>query len=124
MAWKDTTKMEKKIEFINEWRSGQFSITELSRPQGRHASPKQFSLVRVINAVGDGFNVSEDSTEESNGVIPEGLPGSKNVACSVRSIRNLVDPSTSSDLPIGGRTVQSQKGCPTGQQSEGSQIIS
>ena len=31
MAWKDTTKMDQKIEFINEWRSGQFSITQLSR---------------------------------------------------------------------------------------------
>jgi hypothetical protein len=60
-------------------------------------------------AVGDGFNVSEASTEESNGEIPEGLPGSKSVACSERSIRNLGDPSTSTDLPIDGRTAQSQK---------------
>ena len=31
MAWKETTKMEQKIEFINEWRSGRFTITELCR---------------------------------------------------------------------------------------------
>ena len=31
MAWRETTKMDQKIEFINEWRSGQFTITELSR---------------------------------------------------------------------------------------------
>lgn len=31
MAWRETTKMEQKIEFINEWRSGQFTIAELSR---------------------------------------------------------------------------------------------
>ena len=86
--------------------------------------PKAIQPRQSNNAVGDGFNVSEASTEESNGEIPEGLPGSKSVACSERSIRNLGDPSTSSDLPIGGRAVQSQKGCPTGQQSEGSQIIS
>jgi hypothetical protein len=46
------------------------------------------------------------------------------VACSERSIRNLGGPSTSSDLLVGGRTVQSQKGCPMGKLSEGSQIIS
>jgi len=31
MAWRETTKMEQKIEFINEWRSGRFTITELCR---------------------------------------------------------------------------------------------
>jgi len=31
MAWRETTKMEQKIEFINEWRSGQFTTAELSR---------------------------------------------------------------------------------------------
>ena len=31
MAWRETTKMEQKIEFINEWRSGAYSITELCR---------------------------------------------------------------------------------------------
>lgn len=31
MAWKESTKMEQKIEFINEWRSGKYSITELCR---------------------------------------------------------------------------------------------
>lgn len=31
MAWKETTKMEQKIEFINEWRAGCYSLTELCR---------------------------------------------------------------------------------------------
>lgn len=31
MVWRETTKMEQKVEFINEWRSGRFTITELSR---------------------------------------------------------------------------------------------
>ena len=31
MAWKETTKMKQKIELINEWRSGNYSITELCR---------------------------------------------------------------------------------------------
>lgn len=37
------------------------------------------------------------------GEILEGLSGSKSVACSERSIRNLGAPSTSSDLPIRGK---------------------
>lgn len=31
MAWKETTKMEQKVEFINEWRSGNYSLSELCR---------------------------------------------------------------------------------------------
>lgn len=34
MAWKETTTMEQKIEFITEWRSGSFAITELCREFG------------------------------------------------------------------------------------------
>ncbi|MCB2218291.1 MAG: helix-turn-helix domain-containing protein, partial [Desulfobulbaceae bacterium] len=34
MPWKETTAMEQKIEFITEWRSGQFAITELCRAFG------------------------------------------------------------------------------------------
>lgn len=29
MAWRETTKMEQKIAFINEWISGNFTLTEL-----------------------------------------------------------------------------------------------
>ncbi len=29
MPWKDTTTMEQKVEFINEWLSNQYTITEL-----------------------------------------------------------------------------------------------
>ncbi len=31
MPWKTTTTMEQKIEFIYEWRTGKYSITELCR---------------------------------------------------------------------------------------------
>lgn len=31
MAWKETTAMEQKIEFITEWRSGRYSVSELCR---------------------------------------------------------------------------------------------
>jgi hypothetical protein len=31
MTWKETTTMEQKIEFITEWRSGNYTITELCR---------------------------------------------------------------------------------------------
>lgn len=31
MTWKETTKMEQKIEFITEWRSGNYSFSELCR---------------------------------------------------------------------------------------------
>jgi transposase-like protein len=34
MPWKETTVMEQKIEYITEWRSGQFAITELCRAFG------------------------------------------------------------------------------------------
>lgn len=34
MAWKETTAMEQKIEFITEWRSGIYTITELCRQFG------------------------------------------------------------------------------------------
>ena len=59
------------------------------------------------------------------GEVPEGLSGSKSVACSERSNGNLGGPSTSfGQLLSEGKTVQPQEGCLTGQQSEGSQIIS
>ena len=31
MPWKETTKMEQKIEFICEWRTGKYTITELCK---------------------------------------------------------------------------------------------
>lgn len=34
MPWKETTMMEQKLEFINEWRSGNFSLSELCRQFG------------------------------------------------------------------------------------------
>lgn len=55
------------------------------------------------------------------GERPEGLPGSESVACSERSIRNLGDPSTFSSFR--GRIDQPKGDYPTGQCSEGSQII-
>ena len=31
MPWKETTIMEQKIEFICEWRTGKYTVTELSK---------------------------------------------------------------------------------------------
>jgi hypothetical protein len=31
MPWKETTTMEQKVEFICEWRTGKYSITELCK---------------------------------------------------------------------------------------------
>jgi hypothetical protein len=31
MPWMDTTMMEQNLEFINEWRSGNFALAELCR---------------------------------------------------------------------------------------------
>ena len=31
MPWKDTTIMEQKVEFINEWLSNQYTVTELCK---------------------------------------------------------------------------------------------
>ncbi|WP_419174389.1 helix-turn-helix domain-containing protein [Desulfosediminicola sp.] len=31
MPWKETTMMDEKLEFINEWKSGNFSFSELCR---------------------------------------------------------------------------------------------
>ena len=51
------------------------------------------------------------------GEILRDCRGPWSVACNERSIRNLGGPSTSSDLPIGGRTYQPQEECPMGQWS-------
>lgn len=34
MPWKETTMMEQKLEFINEWRSGNFNLSDLCRQFG------------------------------------------------------------------------------------------
>ncbi len=34
MPWKETTVMEQKLEFINEWRSGNFNFSQLCREFG------------------------------------------------------------------------------------------
>ena len=70
---------------------------EYCRPQGKRASLKQFSSVKKIKADGDGFNVRGSQNREIvKGEISEGLPESKSVACSKRSIENLGDPVISS----------------------------
>ncbi len=34
MLWKETTMLEQKLEFINEWRAGNFNLSELCREFG------------------------------------------------------------------------------------------
>ena len=45
MAWKETTKMEQKLEFITEWRSGNFTISELCR-QFEISRPTAYKHIR------------------------------------------------------------------------------
>jgi len=46
MPWKETTKMEQKIEFICEWRSGKYTITELCKGFGKtgHGGADRFGF--------------------------------------------------------------------------------
>lgn len=45
MTWKETTKMEQKLEFITEWRSGNFTISELCR-QFEISRPTAYKHIR------------------------------------------------------------------------------
>jgi len=61
--------------------------------------PPQSNTASIgIRSVGDGFNVLEARTEEIDKVRFQGTPGSKSVACSERSIRNLGDPDRSCSI--------------------------
>lgn len=51
MAWMETTKMEQKIEFINEWRSGNYSISELCR-QFDISRPTGYKYIKRFHAEG------------------------------------------------------------------------
>jgi transposase InsO family protein len=56
MVWKETTTMEQKIEFINEWRSGNYSISELCR-QFDISRPTAYKYIKRYEEVGlDGLN--------------------------------------------------------------------
>jgi transposase InsO family protein len=45
MPWKDTTMMEQKLEFINEWRSGNFTLSELCR-QFEISRPTAYKFIK------------------------------------------------------------------------------
>lgn len=63
-----------------------------------------------MNADGDVFSVTEANTREStNGKIPEGLPGSKTMACMEKDSRNLGDPTCSPKRKPTGTPTQSKK---------------
>ncbi len=51
MTWKDTTKMEQKIEFVNEWQSGNYSITELCR-QFEISRPTAYKYIKRFKEEG------------------------------------------------------------------------
>ena len=44
MAWKETTIMKQKVEFICEWRTGKYTITELCRVFGI-SRPTAYKLI-------------------------------------------------------------------------------
>ena len=45
MPWKETTTMEQKVEFICEWRSGKYSITELCK-SFNISRPTAYTLIK------------------------------------------------------------------------------
>lgn len=51
MTWKETTTMEQKIEFITEWRSGNYSISELCR-EFEISRPTAYKYIKRYQQVG------------------------------------------------------------------------
>jgi len=53
MAWKETTKMEQKLALVTEWRSGNFSITELCH-QFEISRPTAYKYIKRYEEKGFG----------------------------------------------------------------------
>jgi len=51
MPWKESTKMEQKIEFICEWRTGKFTITELCR-SFKISRPTAYKIINRFEKMG------------------------------------------------------------------------
>ena len=51
MPWKETTTMEQKVEFINEWLSNQYTITELCKAFGI-SRPTAYRLIKRYEEFG------------------------------------------------------------------------
>jgi transposase InsO family protein len=67
MPWKDTTIMEQKIEFICEWRTGKYTITELCRSFGI-SRPTAYKIIdRFEN---EGYEGLKEQSKKPRGAHP------------------------------------------------------
>ncbi len=63
MPWKETTTMEQKIEFICEWRTGKYTITELCK-SFEISRPSAYRLINRFEEQGyDGLRAQSRTPE-------------------------------------------------------------
>ncbi len=75
MAWRETTKMEQKIEFINEWRSGAYKISELCRAFGI-SRPTAYKYIKRFQEEGV-VGLEEKKAEPTHSTLLKHLQRSK-----------------------------------------------
>ena len=103
MPWKDTTKMEQKIEFICEWRTGKHSITELcksfeiSRPTAykiiARFEKEGYEGLRELSRKPRGLHPNSTNEKVVNGILQlkekHKLWGAKNFEAAIAASANL-----------------------------------
>ncbi len=67
MPWKDTTIMEQKIEFICEWRTGKYSITELCK---RFAISRPTAYKIIYRFETEGYEGLKELSRKPRGIHP------------------------------------------------------
>jgi transposase len=71
MPWKESTTMEQKIEFICEWRTGKYSITELCRAF-EISRPTAYRLIDRFEKLGfEGLKEQSRSPQKHPNSTPE-----------------------------------------------------
>jgi transposase len=77
MPWKETTKMEQKIEFICEWRTGKYTITELCK-SFEISRPTAYKIINRFETMGyDGLlekhRTPKSHPKETDQKVVEGI---------------------------------------------------
>ena len=77
MPWKETTKMEQKIEFICEWRTGKYTITELCK-SFEISRPTAYKIINRFESLGyDGLlekhRIPKSHPLETDQIIVDGI---------------------------------------------------
>ncbi len=67
MPWKDTTIMEQKIEFICEWRTGKYTITELCKSFGI-SRPTAYKI--IVRFEKEGYEGLREMSRKPRGLHP------------------------------------------------------